>query len=76
MKQYGERIIKLVTAFVSQNGLEGYIRQRPAKRAKTSPTILNVDDESEDEFDVGIDLSSVDVDIGNHHISSFFSSKP
>lgn len=76
VKQYGERIIKLVTAFVSQNGLEGYIRQRPAKRAKTSPTILNVDDESEDEFDVGIDLSSVDVDIGNHHISSFFSSKP
>ena len=61
MKEYGERLIKNITSFVSQNELQEYIDKRRVKRLKTlvadtshdstkettSPSIIQDDDDFE-----------------------------
>jgi bloom syndrome protein len=81
IKNYGERIVKIVTTFVEQSGLEKYIHERPAKRAKTdaSDKVLvdeDTTDDDDDEFSNGLDLSTVNVDVvvGNGTSSKFFAS--
>jgi hypothetical protein len=70
IKVYGERIIKIVSSYVTQEGLEEHIKQRgsqpPNKKSKvdssTSTIKIPVVDlnEVDDEFDVDIDLSLID----------------
>lgn len=71
IKEYGERIVKIVNNFVSSNGLESHLGRRPVKRAKTlvsenavSPggEVLIHDDSSDDQF-ADLDLSQVNIDL-------------
>ena len=74
IKEYGERIVKVVRNFVASNDLESYLSRRPAKRAKIAepknlPPLeknriqIQDDDDSEDEFDTGIDFSAIDCEL-------------
>lgn len=80
IKEYGERLVKNINAFIAQEGLQKYLDKLPAKRPRSdAPTgkkagpaskkraavpkgtdVINIDDD-EDEFDVGIDFSAIDV---------------
>lgn len=68
IKEYGERIVKIVASYVAQEGLEEYVALRPAKRAKTGigsssgPAVVEVvDDDGDDEFGTDIDFSAIDL---------------
>jgi hypothetical protein len=74
IKEYGERIVKVVSSYVAQENLEEYINRRPTKRAKLDsagassatakkPAVVVLDDsdESRDEFDDGIDYSAIEI---------------
>jgi len=80
VKEYGDRLIKNINAFVEQNQLEKYISGKSRKRQKgeepkstsatpkqssfsvsKSPSQTNVDTSFDDEFDVGIDFSQIDI---------------
>lgn len=72
IKEYGERIVKVVRNFVTSNNLESHLSRRPAKRAKTDESEkppargkvrVRVEDESDDDFDVP-DLSGIELNIG------------
>lgn len=66
IKEYGERIVKIVSSYVAQEGLEEYIARRPSKKAKiaigspSSPAVVELLDD-DDEFGMGIDLSAIDL---------------
>jgi bloom syndrome protein len=86
VKEYGERLIKNLNAFIEQNGLEKYVKGKENKRrklgdakvaalapepvSKTSKTSLD------DEFDIDIDFSAIDIPDGpvptSHAKSSYF----
>ena len=81
VKEYGERIVKVVQTFVANNDLQSYLNRRPAKRAKTSveetkppaSSHVQVLADSGDEFDMGIDLSCVNIDLSvDQQKSKFF----
>lgn len=63
VKEYGPRLIKALTAFVSKNNFEDLISSRPTKRLKidstTDPNAASRD--GEDEFDAGIDFAAIDL---------------
>jgi bloom syndrome protein len=68
IKEYGERIVKIVSSYITQEGLEEYIKQRddqlPNKKSKIDPStstseIVDLNDVN-DEFEIGIDLSTID----------------
>jgi bloom syndrome protein len=68
IKEYGERIVKIVSSYVAQEGLEEYVARRPSKRAKvvagssSDPTVVEVlDDFGEDEFGADIDFSAIEI---------------
>ena len=72
VKEYGDRIVKIVLNFVASNKLDSYLSRRPAKRAKvteeapkpaTTQTAVQITDDSEDEFDK-LDLSGVNINVG------------
>jgi bloom syndrome protein len=80
VKEYGDRVVKVVNTFVSNNDLESYLTKRPAKRTKTgngpdhksAAAHLPVALEDEDEFDTGIDYSAIDIDLPDQIKSKFF----
>ena len=70
IKEYGERLVKNINAFVESNNLRKYLDRRPpnkrpmppaktpAKQQKTPPKKEN---DCHDEFDVDIDYSLIDM---------------
>jgi ribonuclease D len=72
VKEYGERLVKNIKAFVELENLQKYIDRRPPKRLKTDesselhsatmkkPAAIDVDDD-EDEFEVGIDFNAIEI---------------
>lgn len=69
-KQYGERLIKSINAFIDQEKLHQYIENRPKKKHKSvaednkmesKPILIDVPDSDEDEFDDGIDYSAIQI---------------
>ena len=69
-KQYGERLVKSINAYVESQNLHSYIENRPKKKQKTvveptesKPVLIDVpdSDEAEDEFDDGIDYSQIQI---------------
>ena len=70
MKDYGERLLKNINAYIESSNLRSYIDSRPKKKPKfnqvavaaavKAPDVINVLDDSGDEFDDdGIDFSSI-----------------
>lgn len=70
VKDYGERLLKNINAYIGSNNLRSYIDSRPKKKPKfnqvavaaavKAPDVINVLDDSGDEFDDdGIDFSSI-----------------
>jgi bloom syndrome protein len=75
LKVYGERIVKIVSSYVTQEGLEHYVKNRdesrapPKKKSKVDSSTnaakvvdLNddVDDDDDGEFGIDIDLSMIE----------------
>lgn len=69
IKEYGERLVKVVKNFVEMENLQEYIANRPKKRPRTeTPTgkvtsnpSQPIDVCGDDEFDVGIDFSMIPI---------------
>jgi superfamily II DNA helicase RecQ len=60
IKEYGEKIVKIVGNFIESNSLHAYIKdRRPSKSPKTDSTEFVVDDDEDDEFATDIDFSLV-----------------
>ena len=70
VKDYGERLLKNINTYIESNDLKRYIESRPKKKPKSNqlavaaaakaPSVINVLDDSEDEFDDdGIDFSAI-----------------
>jgi hypothetical protein len=73
IKEYGERLVKVVSSFVEQKGLGDCVSRRPCKRLKVdstagisatssvakSATVIELSDDPEDEFDSGIDFTAI-----------------
>jgi superfamily II DNA helicase RecQ len=72
VKEYGERLIKNLNAFIEQNGLEKYVKGKENKRRKldkdTKPAASVSTTKSrvllDDEFDIDIDFSTIDIPDG------------
>lgn len=72
-KQYGDRLIRSINAYIEQETLQRYIDNRPKKKQKVAvaedcvklesskPILIDVPDDSEDEFDDGIDYSAIEL---------------
>ena len=72
-KQYGERLVKCILSYIEMEKLEKYIQNRPKKKQKTEassshspleqskPVLIDVPDDSADEFDDGIDYSAIEI---------------
>lgn len=77
IKEYGERIVKIVVSYINQNGLQDSTRKRAAKRRKVQPDAGNTShlpaasnpltskgveiSDQDDEFDAGIDYSAIEL---------------
>ena len=66
-KQYGERLIKNINAYIEQEQLQQYVENRPKKQQKTSvadperkPILIDVPD-SNDEFEDDIDYAAIEI---------------
>jgi hypothetical protein len=68
VKTYGERLLRNVNAYIESNNLQSYLENRPKKKpcpvpaaaAAKAPDVINVLDDSGDEFgDDGIDYSAI-----------------
>jgi len=63
VKEYGERLVKSINAFLEQENLKGSIERRSLKRGR----IANCSDlkasavQGADEFDCGIDFSMIEI---------------
>ena len=71
-KQYGERLIKNINAYIEQENLLRFIQNRPKKKLKTTmeaddaenkPILIHIQD-SDDEFDDGIDYAAINLPTG------------
>ena len=60
VRDYGERLVKVINAFVESNELEDYVNERPSKLAKTTDgakkPLIVIDDDDEDGTDA-VDLT-------------------
>ena len=72
-KQYGERLIKNINAYIEQENLLHFIQNRTKKKLKTTmegndteskPILIDIQD-SDDEFDDGIDYAAINLPTGN-----------
>lgn len=71
INEYGDRIVKIVSSFIEQEGLAEYVEGRPAaKRAKVdvgpsskgAVEVLEIDDDENDEFGIpGVDFSTMEL---------------
>lgn len=70
IKEYGERLVKNINAFIENENLHKYVDQRPSKRAKTTPSDFSKhmymppkkqEAGTPDEFDVDIDYSAIEL---------------
>lgn len=86
IKEYGERLVKNINAFVELGGLQEYLDKRPKKRPRTeavkagkkraAPTansIIDVD-AVDDEFEAGIDYGSIAIPDATGEKSPYFGS--
>ena len=74
VKEYGDRLIKNLNAFVEQNGLEKYVQGKENKRrrlddakvAAPAPGQVSMASKTslDDEFDIDIDFSAIDIPDG------------
>lgn len=80
IKEYGDKVVKVVANFVKTKGLEIYLSRRPSKRAKTTESTSIVtkatpqpveDENDEDPFDNQVDFSLVDIDFGENKSNYF-----
>lgn len=77
IKEYGDRIVKVVASYIEQKGLQDSVRNRPTKRRKV-PSDVDVTNrvppiggslastgveisDQDDEFDAGIDYSAIEL---------------
>ena len=70
-KQYGERLIKNINAYIEQEKLQKYVENRPSKKQKAAvdmnitgskPILIDVpDSDNDDEFEDGIDISAIEI---------------
>jgi len=75
-KQYGERLVKNINAYIEKENLQEYVANRPKKKQRTAPVVdrsksesskpilIDVPDDSGDEFDEfddGIDYSTIQI---------------
>ena len=74
-KEYGERLVKNIKAYVNQENLQHYLDKRDSKRAR----VTNVDKKSseiveiDDEFETDIDFNSIKMPASDTKKSSYFS---
>ena len=74
IKQYGERLIKSINAYIEKEKLEQYIENRPKKKPRARVTLASVEESKpilidvdttnsdDDEFgDNGIDFSAIEI---------------
>lgn len=67
-KQYGERLIKNVNAYIEQENLQQYVENRPKKKQQKTaivdperkPILIDVPD-SNDEFEDDIDYAAIEI---------------
>mmetsp|Transcript_9010 Transcript_9010/g.21950 ORF Transcript_9010/g.21950 Transcript_9010/m.21950 type:complete len:1376 (+) Transcript_9010:166-4293(+) len=71
-KQYGERLVTSINAYIESEHLQQYVENRPKKKQKTTieesnapeskPVLIDIPDSDEDEFDDdGIDYSTIQI---------------
>jgi hypothetical protein len=70
-KQYGERLIKNINAYIEQENLQEYVENRPKKKQKAAfetsnpeskPILIDVpDSDNDDEFENGIDYAAIEL---------------
>ena len=84
LKVYGERIVKIVSSYVTQEGLEHHVKTRdesqapPKKKSKVDSSthatkVLDLDDDDDDddfEFGIDIDLSKIESPLDEHVVAS------
>ena len=72
-KQYGERLIKNINAYIEQESLQKYVENRPKKKQKAAvemsnleskPILIDVpDSDNDDEFEDGIDYAAIEIPV-------------
>ena len=72
-KQYGERLIKNINAYIEQEHLQKYVENRPKKKLKAAvemsnleskPILIDVpDSDNDDEFEDGIDYAAIEIPV-------------
>lgn len=72
VKEYGERLIKNINAFIQQEKLQKYLEHRKPKRTKSAKGSGKENSQNEyadsagvDPFDVGIDFSTIELPSDN-----------
>ena len=84
LKVYGERIVKIVSSYVTQEGLEHHVKTRdesqapPKKKSKVDSSthatkLVDLDDDDDDddfEFGIDIDLSKIESPLDEHVVAS------
>lgn len=74
-KQYGERLIKNINAYIEQEKLQKYIENRPKKKHKAAadmsnpeskPILIDVPDSDNDEFEDDIDYGAIEIPAPGH----------
>ena len=88
VKEYGDRLIKNLKAYMEQNDLKKYLKNKESKRHKVdesskaqavakkpSPSIMKMDDDDDDFFDMDIDFSAIDLPAGPRQKNSSYFKK-
>jgi hypothetical protein len=85
-KQYGERLIKNINAYIEQEKLQKYVENRPSKKQKAAvdtniteskPILIDVpDSDNDDEFEDGIDISAIEIPESSSQPNPYSQTKP